>query len=156
MWNLCDDDGKLLKNESRDRFQYLDVAYILPRWLTTIASRDADLLFYTTAVLDVGRMRGKWQPGTGRKSESRQTIARSTEVQGVSIYYYSLITIRLGVWYDHYHHSSAGLIERLKQGVGSNWIRKLLYRTYQERRQSKWAVSHQDCSKKGSQRSYMV
>lgn len=39
-----DDDGNLLKNESSDRFQYLEVAHILPHCLTTVSSRDNDLV----------------------------------------------------------------------------------------------------------------
>lgn len=40
----ADDDGKLLKNESSDQFQYLEVAHILPHCLTTVASGDTDLV----------------------------------------------------------------------------------------------------------------
>ncbi|KAL2382611.1 hypothetical protein RJ035_006036 [Blastomyces gilchristii] len=38
-----DDDGNPLKNESSDRFQYLEVAHILPHCLTTVSSQDTDL-----------------------------------------------------------------------------------------------------------------
>ncbi|KMP02204.1 hypothetical protein CISG_06189 [Coccidioides immitis RMSCC 3703] len=38
-----DDDGNLLKNESSDHFQYLEVAHILPHCLTTVTPRDTDL-----------------------------------------------------------------------------------------------------------------
>ncbi|KAA8642979.1 HNH endonuclease signature motif containing protein [Aspergillus tanneri] len=41
--NCKDDDGMLLKNESNDRFQFLEVAHILPHSLTTVASGDAEL-----------------------------------------------------------------------------------------------------------------
>ncbi|KAJ5542992.1 hypothetical protein N7535_005416 [Penicillium sp. DV-2018c] len=36
--SCADDDGNLLKDESSDRFQYLEVANILPHCLTTVAS----------------------------------------------------------------------------------------------------------------------
>lgn len=42
--SCADDDGKLLKHETSDRFQYLEVAHILPHCLTTVASGDADLV----------------------------------------------------------------------------------------------------------------
>ncbi|THC87019.1 hypothetical protein EYZ11_013535 [Aspergillus tanneri] len=42
--NCKDDDGMLLKNESNDRFQFLEVAHILPHSLTTVASGDAELV----------------------------------------------------------------------------------------------------------------
>ncbi|KAJ6114137.1 hypothetical protein N7512_007582 [Penicillium capsulatum] len=42
--NCADDDGNLLKNESSDQFQYLEVAHILPHCLTTVASGDLDLV----------------------------------------------------------------------------------------------------------------
>nr|XP_001390780.2 hypothetical protein ANI_1_264044 [Aspergillus niger CBS 513.88]XP_001395751.2 hypothetical protein ANI_1_824104 [Aspergillus niger CBS 513.88] len=38
-----DDEGIELKNESSDRFQFLEVAHILPHCLTTVSSGDADL-----------------------------------------------------------------------------------------------------------------
>ncbi|CAG8139265.1 unnamed protein product [Penicillium olsonii] len=41
--SCADDDGNLLKDESSDQFQYLEVAHILPHCLTTIASRETDL-----------------------------------------------------------------------------------------------------------------
>ncbi|KAJ5938322.1 hypothetical protein N7466_001456 [Penicillium verhagenii] len=41
--SCADDDGKLLKDEASDQFQYLEVAHILPHCLTTIASGDTDL-----------------------------------------------------------------------------------------------------------------
>lgn len=39
-----DDEGIELKNESSDRFQFLEVAHILPHCLTTVSSGDADLV----------------------------------------------------------------------------------------------------------------
>ena len=42
--NCKDDDGMLLKNESNDRFQFLEVAHILPHCLTTVTSGDTDLV----------------------------------------------------------------------------------------------------------------
>ncbi|KAI2787034.1 hypothetical protein POX_f07389 [Penicillium oxalicum] len=41
--SCADDDGNLLKDESSNQFQYLEVAYILPHCLTTVASEDTDL-----------------------------------------------------------------------------------------------------------------
>ncbi|EZF75418.1 hypothetical protein H105_03005 [Trichophyton soudanense CBS 452.61] len=41
--NCTDDDGRLLKTERRDNFQYLEVAHILPHCLTKVASEDEDL-----------------------------------------------------------------------------------------------------------------
>ncbi|KAJ5950264.1 uncharacterized protein N7479_008677 [Penicillium vulpinum] len=41
--SCADDDGKLLKDEPNGDFEYLEVAHILPRCLTTIASEDTDL-----------------------------------------------------------------------------------------------------------------
>ncbi|KAJ5998514.1 hypothetical protein N7451_006324 [Penicillium sp. IBT 35674x] len=41
--SCADDDGKLLKEEASDQFQYLEVAHILPHCLTTVASGDTDL-----------------------------------------------------------------------------------------------------------------
>ncbi|KAI2983394.1 unnamed protein product [Aspergillus niger] len=38
-----DDDGNLLRNESSDRFQFLEVAHILPHSLTSVASDNAEL-----------------------------------------------------------------------------------------------------------------
>ncbi|KAF9243354.1 hypothetical protein DTO027I6_7540 [Penicillium roqueforti] len=39
----ADDDGNLLKDESSDQFQYLEVAQIFPYCLTTVASGETDL-----------------------------------------------------------------------------------------------------------------
>ncbi|KAI1833893.1 hypothetical protein DTO006G1_349 [Penicillium roqueforti] len=39
----ADDEGNLLKDESSDQFQYLEVAQILPYCLTTVASGETDL-----------------------------------------------------------------------------------------------------------------
>ncbi|KAJ5854906.1 hypothetical protein N7534_007449 [Penicillium rubens] len=41
--SCADDDGNLLKDKSSDEFQYLEVAYILPYCLTTVASGETDL-----------------------------------------------------------------------------------------------------------------
>ncbi|KAJ5853193.1 hypothetical protein N7534_005736 [Penicillium rubens] len=41
--SCADDDGNLLKDESSDQFQYLEVAHILPHCLTTVASGESDL-----------------------------------------------------------------------------------------------------------------
>lgn len=40
----ADDEGNLLKDESSDQFQYLEVAQILPYCLTTVASGETDLV----------------------------------------------------------------------------------------------------------------
>ncbi|XHF99704.1 hypothetical protein AWENTII_003194 [Aspergillus wentii] len=43
--NDCkDDDGNLLKDESRGGFQYLEVAHILPLYLQTVAPGETDLV----------------------------------------------------------------------------------------------------------------
>lgn len=42
--SCADDDGNPLNNESSDQFQYLEVAYILPHCLTTVASGETDLV----------------------------------------------------------------------------------------------------------------
>ncbi|KAJ5677682.1 uncharacterized protein N7477_003315 [Penicillium maclennaniae] len=42
--SCADDDGNLLKNKSSDQFQFLEVAYILPYCLTTVASSESDLV----------------------------------------------------------------------------------------------------------------
>ncbi|KAK9561939.1 hypothetical protein V6Z79_010295 [Aspergillus fumigatus] len=39
-----DDDGKLLRDESNDRFQFLEVAHILPHSLTAVSSGETDLV----------------------------------------------------------------------------------------------------------------
>lgn len=39
-----DDDGKLLRDESNDRFQFLEVAHILPHSLTAVLSGEMDLV----------------------------------------------------------------------------------------------------------------
>ncbi|KAJ6103658.1 hypothetical protein N7486_003880, partial [Penicillium sp. IBT 16267x] len=41
--SCADDDGKLLKDEASDQFQYLEVAHILTYCLTTVASGDTVL-----------------------------------------------------------------------------------------------------------------
>ncbi|KAJ5674365.1 uncharacterized protein N7477_004299 [Penicillium maclennaniae] len=41
--SCADDNGNLLKDESSDQFSYLEVAYILPHYLTTVASGETDL-----------------------------------------------------------------------------------------------------------------
>ncbi|KAF3027049.1 hypothetical protein E8E15_007699 [Penicillium rubens] len=43
--SCADDDGNLLKDKSSDEFQYLEVAYILPYCLTTVASGETDLVY---------------------------------------------------------------------------------------------------------------
>lgn len=39
-----DDDGNLLRSESSDRFQFLEVAHILPHSLVSVASADTELV----------------------------------------------------------------------------------------------------------------
>ncbi|KAJ5254038.1 hypothetical protein N7524_011218 [Penicillium chrysogenum] len=41
--SCADDDGNLLKDKSSDEFQYLEVAYILPYYLATVAPSETDL-----------------------------------------------------------------------------------------------------------------
>ncbi|KGO73856.1 hypothetical protein PITC_035720 [Penicillium italicum] len=41
--SCTDDDGNLLKEESRDQYQYLEVTHILPHCLMTVASGETDL-----------------------------------------------------------------------------------------------------------------
>ena len=42
--DCTDDDGNLLRMESHDRFQFLEVAHILPHSLTSVTSEDMDLV----------------------------------------------------------------------------------------------------------------
>lgn len=49
--SCADDDGNLLKDESSDQFQYLEVAHILPHCLTTVASGETDLV---CAIIGIG------------------------------------------------------------------------------------------------------
>lgn len=42
--NREDDDGNPLRNEARGRFQYLEVAHILPHSLRTVAPGETDLV----------------------------------------------------------------------------------------------------------------
>lgn len=42
--SFMDDDGKRMGSESRDRFQYLEVAHILPHSLTTLGSGETDIV----------------------------------------------------------------------------------------------------------------
>ncbi|KAL2000371.1 hypothetical protein VTN02DRAFT_3208 [Thermoascus thermophilus] len=58
--NCKDDDGKLLRTEPRDNFQYLEVAHILPHSLTKIAPGDADL---TDSKKNVLRILDMFDPG---------------------------------------------------------------------------------------------
>ncbi|KAI9041042.1 uncharacterized protein KD926_007458 [Aspergillus affinis] len=45
-----DDDGKLLESEPRGNFQYLEVAHILPHYLTKVASGDENMIQNKTCV----------------------------------------------------------------------------------------------------------
>ncbi|OJD26817.1 hypothetical protein ACJ73_01784 [Blastomyces percursus] len=58
--NCTDDDGKPLKEEQRDNFQYLEVAHILPHCLTKVASGDKDL---TESKKNVLRILDMFDPG---------------------------------------------------------------------------------------------
>jgi hypothetical protein len=57
-----DDDGKLLKDQPSDQFQYLEVAHILPHCLTTVASGDTDL---SDSKKNVLRILDMFDPGIG-------------------------------------------------------------------------------------------
>ena len=41
---LKDDDEELLRNQTRDQFEYLEVAHIIPHFLATVSSEESELV----------------------------------------------------------------------------------------------------------------